>query len=213
MAERTLTQQRFDSLVQDHVGPLLKAAGFKKQALNFRRRWGAEREGGWHVINIQKSQWGDRNSISFTINIGVACDLYTRYEGKDPSKAPTESECCWRMRIGQLMKDRGDRWWELNDSRRFEHPAPEVVWAVSDLALPRLAQLSTLEGIMASLDKVKPGKYAEGWDWNSVAKAVMLRGQPRVQARVIAELRKAYSDSPENVNWIEAKIKRLRAKW
>lgn len=108
MTAKKPAQHRFDSMVKDHLAPLLKAAGFKKQGLNFRRRWGEDGTGGWHVINIQKSQWGNRDLVNFTVNLGLACDLYTRYQGRDPVKPPTQPECCWRERIGFLMPERHD---------------------------------------------------------------------------------------------------------
>lgn len=64
---KTDTQIKFDTIVKEGFTPLLKPLSFKKKALNYYRQLS---EVG-HIINIQKSSYGDRDHIKFRINIGI----------------------------------------------------------------------------------------------------------------------------------------------
>jgi hypothetical protein len=59
---------------------------------------------------------------------------------------------------------------------------------------------------------VTPGKWSPGWNWNAIVKAVFLQDQPREQAKVIAAIREAHSDTPENREKIERDISRIERK-
>ena len=61
-------RERCDAMVRDVIGPELKAAGFRRARNRFARRV----DGGWQVIDFQASQFGSRDQVSFTINLGTA---------------------------------------------------------------------------------------------------------------------------------------------
>lgn len=202
---KTVTQQRFDSLLREHVRPVLKAEGFKHSGANFRRRWKA----GWHVINFQKSQWGDRDSIRFTVNIGVSVDAYSRFERRNPMKPPTEPECPWRVRIGSLLRSRLDEWWTIEDGTSFHELTKEMTLHMRRVVLPLLSRMSSLEDIEKSLRANRPASWPR-WGYSKLVLATVLRDRPRELANVVAAMRKDFPDDPK---WVERQVRRLRAKW
>lgn len=81
--------------------PLMKQAGYKKRARNFRKPC----EGGTQVVNLQAS-WGNMGDRgTFTLNLGLYFPAVAVIfnEGYEPSSSPSEAECHLRARIGALM--------------------------------------------------------------------------------------------------------------
>ena len=67
------SEQKFDTLMQAcHL--ILKPLGFKKKGNNFFRK----KDGFGQHINFQKSPFGTKDNISFTINTGVFLAEYWR---------------------------------------------------------------------------------------------------------------------------------------
>lgn len=102
---KTISEIKFDSVIKEGFKNLLKPLGFKKKANNF----DLQLEGIGQIINIQKSTWGTKNSISFTINTGLFLPEYWREmiynQGKEVPSFPTEPECIIRKRIGALKNN------------------------------------------------------------------------------------------------------------
>jgi Domain of unknown function (DUF4304) len=79
----------FDTFVRTSVAPPLKAAGFKKTALNWHRRRGRA----VHVINMQHSTGNTHESKLFYMNVGVALDELCFHMGVEMSEKPKEYAC------------------------------------------------------------------------------------------------------------------------
>lgn len=65
---KTDVQLHFDQLVTKVLWPAFKARSYKKTGNNFRYY---DELGRGKIVNIQKSAFGDRHAISFTMNMGL----------------------------------------------------------------------------------------------------------------------------------------------
>lgn len=71
------------------VTPPLKAAGFRKDGMNYRRRLGEAVQ----VVNIQSSHGSTWAAKAFYINVGIAFDAICRLAGVPILERPKEYEC------------------------------------------------------------------------------------------------------------------------
>jgi hypothetical protein len=70
---KTVSEEKFDSLTKEcHL--ILKPIGFNKKGNNFFLK----RKGFGQHINFQKSRFGTKDNISFTINTGIFLPEYWR---------------------------------------------------------------------------------------------------------------------------------------
>src|SRR5438477_71865 len=100
----------FERLLKS-LRPTCADFGFKRRGQNFVK----ETVECWGVINFQRSRFSAPDT-SLTINLGIAAKSILSYQERDVSVPPLAHECHWTgLRIGQLMPERRDRWWDLSD--------------------------------------------------------------------------------------------------
>lgn len=123
------------------LSPILKAAGYRKRALNWHRDWADTIS----VLNLQKSQWGDQ----FYIN----CAIYLKALGDE--ETPPAYRCHIRIRLDDLLPKRS-RLHELLDFEKNikkETRLGEIEELVKSVALPWLeehAQIERLKSVVRS---------------------------------------------------------------
>ena len=146
---KTDTQIKFDTVVKEGFTPLLKPLSFKKKALNYYRQLS---EVG-HIINIQKSSYGDRDHIKFRINIGIFEPKFwsVSHKGQVPDY-PTEPICLIRKTTNDL-RGRKDLWYEVNDTTDEQKLIREVQEDIQNYILPFFDQLDSVEKILSALEK------------------------------------------------------------
>jgi hypothetical protein len=129
-------QSLLDQLAARAVTPIFRADGYRKAARNFRRR----RERCIQVVNVQASQWGSANELRFTINLGVFYPevhaLKTFVAWQPSASGPTESQCQLRARIGRLVPENRDLWWDLKKESDLGPVAVEVERVLRDYGRP-----------------------------------------------------------------------------
>jgi hypothetical protein len=64
---KTISEIKFDKVIKDGFHEILKSLGFKKKANNFYLKLDTIGQ----IINVQKSAFGNKDCISFTINTGI----------------------------------------------------------------------------------------------------------------------------------------------
>jgi hypothetical protein len=115
----------------------LKPLGFRKRGQNF-YLGGVDNVG---VLNFQKSYFGTKDAIRFTVNVGA---WSRRLENAFPAgvrsgQLPTEPSCQWRLRIGHWVPEStGDRWWDVNAETDVKRVHAEVEALIRDHAAPFL---------------------------------------------------------------------------
>lgn len=211
MPPKSPTQRLYDTLLREHVRLLLKPEGFAHAGASFRRRW----SDGWHVVNFQKSQWGDRHSVHFTINIGVACDAWTRFERGDPATPPSEGACPFRVRVGDFLPGDRDQWWTLDEDTNFERLTTEVVEVLRESVLPFLGKMASTKALIASLKRRSRPPRGWGLVYYPLVLATLVRHDKSQLEKLIKQmqLRAGKSNNDADPAWIAAKVRRLREKW
>ena len=153
---KTDTQIKFDTIVKEGFTSLLKPLSFKKKALNYYRRLA---EVG-HIINIQKSSYGDRDHIRFRINIGIfepkfwLVEYDFKHTGQVP-EYPTEPDCLIRKTINDL-RSRNDLWYEVDENTNEQELIKRVQEDIQQYILPFLKQYNSVEKIFYSADSIFP---------------------------------------------------------
>ena len=146
---KTDTQIKFDTIVREGFTPVLKPLSFKKKALNYYRRLA---EVG-HIINIQKSSYGDRDNIKFRVNLGVFEPRFWAgsHIGQLPDY-PTEPVCLIRKTINDL-RGRKDLWYEIHNYTDEQKLIKEIQEDIQQYILPFFDQLDSVEKILSALEK------------------------------------------------------------
>ena len=150
---KTDTHIKLDTIVKEGFTPLLKPLSFKKKALNYYRRLA---EVG-HIINIQKSSYGDRDHIRFRINIGIFEPKFWlgyydfKHTGQVPDY-PTEPVCLIRKTINDL-RGRKDLWYEIHNYTDEQKLIKEIQEDIQQYILPFFDQLDSVEKIFSALEK------------------------------------------------------------
>ena len=62
------TRERYDAMIKTMIGIELRELGSRKRRNTFYRTSDA----GWTLIDFQASQFGTRDDVSFTINLGIS---------------------------------------------------------------------------------------------------------------------------------------------
>jgi hypothetical protein len=133
-------QTTYAAMVKTEIAPRLRALGFKGSGQVFQ----LPDEDHWAMIGFQKSTSSDAARVKFTVNVlvvtraaWVARRAEAPYLGERPSPNVHAGGGWWR-RIGELLPDRGDLWWQVESGADTSELAAAVLWAIEDFALPAM---------------------------------------------------------------------------
>lgn len=130
----------------------LKPLGYKKDGSNFRV---IQEDGLAKIINFQKSKWNSKESISFTINVGI----YFEKEAKISNTKFKEYNCQIRQRPSCITeKYRKDTWWVITPGVDLEELYSEICNFVCEEVLRFLA---IFEDKSKTFDIILSGKAQE----------------------------------------------------
>ena len=145
---KTPIQARFDNLVSTIMWPQFKAKGYRKTGNNFR----FYNSDGWgKIINIQKSAFGDKDDICFTINTGLYLpEADTIFETPRGEKF-LEPDCLIRKRIGKLNVLQKDLWYDLNENTPSNELEGTISHDFSQFILPYLENIQSRDDILKQI--------------------------------------------------------------
>jgi hypothetical protein len=108
-------------------------------------------------VNVQASQWNHGRDGRFTLNLGVYFPKVAERRGIPAKSAyPKEHESTLRTRIGALMPESPDHWWDIRDGADMRALSVEVVHAYVTFAEPWLTDMTTLENVLPRLRNGNP---------------------------------------------------------
>jgi hypothetical protein len=114
---------------------VLKPVGYTKRRHTFRRL----SDGNSAVIEVQRSVESDKNTIKFTINIGVVCGRLL--EDWEPLLIKAGSSSAHlRNRIGYFLSEPHDKWWVLDASTDTSVINSELSTLLERNVVPYLSQ-------------------------------------------------------------------------
>jgi hypothetical protein len=126
--------------------PILKTLGYSKSGESFYYN----HEGNIGIINFQKSKSSTSNSTLFTINLGVYSAALKIFDNFEIKSKPTISDCHWRKRIGFLLPDMQDYWWEINNSISLTELETDIALILNEHAIPEIEKYITNERLEKS---------------------------------------------------------------
>lgn len=149
---KTASEIKFDKIIKEGFHEILKPLGFKKKASNFYLKLDTIGQ----IINVQKSIYGNKDSISFTINTGIFVPEYWlafyNYSDKGLPEYPTEPECLIRKRIGKL-RNQNDTWYDIKEGTDEQQLITEMRKNLKEYILPYFNRLNSTEKLLQELDK------------------------------------------------------------
>ncbi len=129
------------------VEKTLKLHGFKKKGTTFY----FFQYGNWGLINFQTRGSERMGQVAFTINLGVSSTKLNEIEDIGGDELPSESECHWRERIGWLLPEKKDHWWDIESIKDIEAFAEEIVSLLTKKAIPEIMRYISDESLLESL--------------------------------------------------------------
>jgi hypothetical protein len=148
MTTKSPSSKAIDSVIQNHVKPFLKAEGFRKSARSFHRAKGEVIQ----VVNFQASMWNTPEGARFTINLNIVLPAFhEKWTGKPVPKNPSSAAAVCAYRIGLLMPEGKDHWWEVTPDSDTVSISREVADAIKEIGLPFLDKASELEYLLIKL--------------------------------------------------------------
>ena len=124
------TRESYDAMITSPIGGHLRALGFRKQRNTFFR----STDHGWIAVDFQASQFGTRESVSFTVNLAVNFVELRSTEEQQLSLAGAHIE----ERLGVLLPEARDFWWSLEPESNQASVANELIETLSRYAIPWL---------------------------------------------------------------------------
>ena len=130
----SLVQQQYKQLVK-RSSVVLKSFGFSKRGDTFR----LDESGNVIIISFQRSQRSTKDNIIFTLNIGVCSRKLFEYQNEGVDRIPSsETDCHLRLRIGHLLPQPEDKWWEVSFRTDIEALYATLELSIVTIALPYL---------------------------------------------------------------------------
>ena len=117
--------------IHDVVAETLCAVGFRKKGSHFTR----ELADVIHLVSLQSSVSSTSQSLRVTVNLGV---WVPALEG---DVKPDLWSAHWRSRLGHLMPEKRDVWWDVASDDEASRTAFKIVAAVRNFGLPALDAL------------------------------------------------------------------------
>jgi hypothetical protein len=141
-------RESYDEMLKTTIGPSMRARSFTK-ARNAFRRWSGR---AWQIVDFQASQFGSRNDVSFTINLGLAYpELRTDEDAWAEGRAPSIGSAHVQERIGRLMPGGEDHWWAVTADTSLAALAADLLDLIATVAVPWLDARGDLDRTLAGV--------------------------------------------------------------
>ncbi|GAB2175296.1 DUF4304 domain-containing protein [Dongia sp. agr-C8] len=138
-----LTPSEIYDRVIDATAQRLSTSGFHRRGAILRKII----ESNAAIIEFQKSGKTDRNTIFFTVNIGVVCGALLGKEGQSVTKSKNV-DAHLRQRIGMLLPERPDKWWKIPGDTDADELAVEISNLIDRVAVPYLQQYLRTDALL-----------------------------------------------------------------
>jgi len=118
----------------DEAQELLEGEGFIREVDSFRQFSNGLKRG----LQFQRSQYETKNTISFTLNLGISSERLTSLLSESQKTPVWNSHVV--KRIGFLLPDKLDKWWIISADTQLLLLSTELKGVISLCALPFLRQ-------------------------------------------------------------------------
>jgi hypothetical protein len=133
----------YKDMLRSQVAPALRDRGFKGSGANY----SLPSDTHWALIGFQGRSDNSSERVRFTVNLKVVAKAAWQstfeqkpYIGAKPTANIGSAGDEWWERIGLLMPEHNDRWWELIRDRPTDRVAAEVLAAIDAYGLPAMRE-------------------------------------------------------------------------
>ncbi len=151
---KTSSQIKFDRIIKEGFHEILKPLGFRKKANNFYMQLDSIGQ----IVNIQKSMFGNKDRIDFTINTGIFVPqywlAYYNFHNKELPAYPTEPECLIRKRIGEIQ-NKHDIWYQVNKHTKEDELILIMKDNLTQFILPYFDSLNNIDEVVEYMENEK----------------------------------------------------------
>jgi hypothetical protein len=161
-------------MIASLVAPELRTHGFRKRRNSFSRQTSDD----WMLIDFQASQFGTREGVSFTINLGLN---FVEFQAANEGP-PSLGRAHVRQRIGRLLDAGSDVWWNLDSGSDFTAVAAQVNNAVLHVAIPWLEERAALADLLTAAQE--DPSFVEPWHLARLTVLAERSGQPKLVAQL-----------------------------
>lgn len=116
------------------VNQAIKPLGFKKNGNTFFYN----QDNNIGLINFQKSRSSSSDNILFTISVGVYSNSLHVFDSPCIGSKPIIDDCHWWQRIGFLLPEKNDHWWQIDAATSLPDLINEIKDVLNSLAIPEI---------------------------------------------------------------------------
>lgn len=134
-------QDLIRELLRDHLAPALRSLGFVGSGSAYR----LPIPDAIALLGFQRSRYNDRARASFTVNLNAFSTATWERARRDhpflparPTATPHYPGGLWHARLGMLLPEAGDVWWEVDRDTDLDALTADLVGAIRDYAIPAL---------------------------------------------------------------------------
>jgi hypothetical protein len=132
----------FRKTILAEMQSLLKPIGFRKT----RTLFSADVNDVVLFVQLQAhSKKSTKDFLVVTVNLGIFSRTVAERAGN--THEPNIYEAHWRQRIGFLMPERADKWWEISNEAEANLCASEITSVLANHALPEMQSLNSTESL------------------------------------------------------------------
>ena len=138
---KSTTRQRIDSIINLGWTEALQRDGYYRHG----REWGQRGDNCIRVVKLQSGRFNSGDRGSFTFNLSVIFASPSKLMGTKPKATfPNDFYCAIYERIGLVLPDRRDKWWEFDGQSDLKAIADELIEAWRGYAKPWLERHSDM---------------------------------------------------------------------
>ena len=136
------SSKKIDEIISEGTKKYLKDNGYKKLVRCFSK----ESDDFIFVIDFQSSQYNDPSSAKFTINVNVVFPYFhEKWTNTLLPKNRSKAAALISRRIGHLMPEGCDYWWEVHSDSNAQNLGSEVQKVLSTYALPFFQEIDSID--------------------------------------------------------------------
>lgn len=145
----SLTRRAIFAISAGACRAALSPLGFRRAAPHYWRLV----DGLSQCVHFQASAWGSERAGRFTINLGISSRaLYEGFIGRTFPKVPAATLWPVSARIGFVMQEPRDLWWDVDDSTDIAKLGHEVADALQNHAVPWFESLATRKELIDAFE-------------------------------------------------------------
>ena len=151
---------------------VIKATGHRLEAVGFVRQKTVLRimdRNNCGIVEFQRSTKSSQGKLLFTVNLGVICGQLLD-SGPTGLKRARIEDAHLRQRIGMLLPNRPDKWWEITEATDSNLLAQEVSELILEKAVPYIRDHLSTESIISLWESGQSPGLTDGQRVNLLTK-------------------------------------------